>query len=136
MDAAVRVLPEGEVMHFDALAVSLVGTATLDWCTKTFGLNADPRRLRVNIVVETSEPFIEETWVGDQIEIGTVTFGVNKRVKRCRMIDVDQDGVVADGRWLKQLGGERATCAAVYLDVLRPGHLSVGDPVLTQQHAE
>ena len=34
------------------------------------GVDADVRRLRTNLVVETTEPFVEETWAGRQIRIG------------------------------------------------------------------
>ena len=56
----VRVLPEQGVSHFDASPVSIVGTATLDWCARELGVDADRRRLRTNLIVETAEPFEEE----------------------------------------------------------------------------
>lgn len=127
MGLPVRVLPERDVPHYDDGSVSLIGTATLDWF-EARGIGADPRRLRVNLVVETSEPFVEETWIGHQIEIGEAAFDVVQRVERCRMIDLDQDGVVAEGHWLKALP-ERDMCAAVYADVAREGVIAVGDRV-------
>jgi uncharacterized protein YcbX len=60
----VRVRPEAAVPHFDAGAVSLVTTGTLRWCESELGVDADPRRLRANLVVGADEPFIEESWVG------------------------------------------------------------------------
>lgn len=129
MSAAVRVLPEGDVPHHDAAAVSLVGTATLEWCARQWGIDADPRRLRVNVVIETSEPFVEETWVGRGIGVGTVGLEVTQRVERCRMIDIDQDGVLAQGGWLKPLGAEREVCVAVYASVAQTGTVAVGDSV-------
>lgn len=130
MGLPVRVLPEGDVPHQDAGAVSLVGTATLAWCAQRWGIDADPRRLRVNIVVATTEPFVEESWVGRRVDIGAVELDVVERIERCRTIDVDQDGATARGRWLKPLAGERDMCAGVYADVARPGVLSVGDQVV------
>ena len=58
MDAPVRMAPETDVPHFDDGAVSLIGTATLEWCARELDVDADPRRLRVNLVVRTHEPFI------------------------------------------------------------------------------
>jgi len=127
----VRVLPEAAVRHQDAGAVSLVGTATLRWCAERWGLEADPRRLRVNLLVETSEPFEEEEWVGQEVGLGEARLRVVERIERCRTIDVAQDGTAARGRWLTPLAGERDMCVAVYADVARPGTVRVGDRITT-----
>ena len=78
--------------------MSLVGTATLAWCADRWGVTADPRRLRVNVVVSTDEPFVEETWVGQEIACGDARLRVVERVPRCRTVDVHQDGARAQGR--------------------------------------
>lgn len=127
--AAVAVLPEGEVPYFDADAVSLIGTATLAWCRAELGVDADVRRLRTNVVVHTTEPFVEESWVGSTVAIGSVELAVSERVERCRTIDLAQDGVATTTPWLKALGGARELCVAVYAGVVTPGVLSVGDAV-------
>lgn len=129
MGLPVRVLPEGEVPHQDMGSVSLVGTATLAWCASRWGIEADPRRLRANIVVSTTEPFLEETWVGQRIGVGEIELDVVERVPRCRMVDLDQDGVRATGRWLKPLAAEREMSIAVYADVVVPGVIAIGDVV-------
>ncbi len=87
------------------------------------------RRLRTNVVVETTEPFVEETWVGSTVAIGSVELAVSERVERCRTIDLAQDGVATTTPWLKALGGSRDLCVAVYAGVVTPGVLSVGDVV-------
>ena len=129
MGAPVRVTGESDVPHQDAGAVSLVGTATLRWCAERWGIDADARRLRPNIVFESTEPFVEESWVGHAIRVGGATFRVVERVERCRMIDVAQVGVRAEGPWLKPLAAEREMCAAVYADVVAPGRVAVGDTI-------
>ena len=65
-------LLENGTSHFDARPVSLVGTATLEWCARELGVDADRRRLRTNLILETAEPFEEEAWVGRELEIGGV----------------------------------------------------------------
>ena len=129
----VRVLLENGTSHFDACSVSLVGTATLEWCARELGVDADRRRLRTNLIVETAEPFEEEGWVDHEVVIGpagrSVRLAVVERVERCRTIDLAQDGVTTPTRWLKALGGARELCVAVYADVLGPGSLAVGDAV-------
>ena len=127
-----RVAEESGTPHQDAGAVSLVGTASLAWCAERWGIDADPRRLRANLVVETTEPFVEETWVGREIEAGTARLRIVERVERCRMIDLAQDGVATPSRWLKRLSDERDLSLAVYADVTRPGTISVGDAIVVR----
>lgn len=125
--SSVQVLPERDVPHQDGGAVSLVGTATLDWCAQRWDLDADPRRLRVNLVVATTVPFVEESWVGRTLGLGGCALRVVERIPRCRTIDVRQDGVEPRGRWLRPLGEERDLCVAVYADVVAPGEVGLGD---------
>jgi uncharacterized protein YcbX len=128
--AAVQVTAEEAVPHQDAGAVSLVGTATLDWCAAQWGIDADPRRLRVNLVVATTEPFVEESWLGRAVQTGTAVLGVVARAPRCRTVDLVQDGASPRGSWLRPLAAERDTCLAVYADVLSTGDVACGDPVV------
>lgn len=84
----------------------------------------------MNIVFSSDEPFIEDGWAGEALSIGETRLRVVQRTPRCRMIDIDQDGATADGRWLKPLTAERDMFLAVYADVLTPGRVRTGD-VLT-----
>lgn len=124
-----RLAEESGTPHQDAGSVSLVGTASLAWCAERWDLDADPRRLRANLVVLTSEPFVEETWVGREIEVGTSRLRVVERVERCRTIDLAQDGVPTPVRWHAPLAAERDMSLAVYADVSCPGTISVGDGI-------
>ena len=128
--APVRVLPEGGVQHQDAGQVSLVGTATLAWCADRWGIDPDPRRLRVNLLVATDEPFVEESWTGSALTVGGAHLRVVQRIDRCRTIDVAQDGAEARGPWLRHLAAERDLFLAVYADVATPGRIEVGDEVV------
>ncbi|MGJ7442525.1 MOSC domain-containing protein [Aquipuribacter sp. MA13-6] len=130
MGATVTLEAESGTSHQDDGAVSVVGTATLRWCAERWDLDADPRRLRVNLVVDTDEPFVEETWVGRSVAVGSVLLAVEERIERCRTVDVPQDGTSATGRWFKPLAAERDMSLAVYARVLRPGPLAVGDAVV------
>ncbi|WP_460814552.1 MOSC domain-containing protein [Nocardioides korecus] len=129
MGDPVRVLPEGAVPHQDMGAVSLVGTATLRWCAERWGGTGDVRRLRANVLVATREPFEEEAWVGRTVLLGSVELAVVERVPRCRMVDLDQDGVAVGAPWLRGIGRERGMFLATYADVRRPGAVRVGDEV-------
>jgi uncharacterized protein len=130
----VEVKAERGVPHFDGGEVSIIGSATLEWMAQQWGINADPRRLRANLVLDTQEPFVEETWVGQELAIGptlgsSVCLVVERRIPRCRTVDLDQDGAHAEGRMLKLLGRHRELCAAVYARVAAPGSISQGDSV-------
>jgi uncharacterized protein YcbX len=127
LGARVAIRPEAAVPHQDGGAVSLVGSATLRWCQERWGVDADPRRLRVNLVVETSEPFEEESWLGRTVEVGDAALRVVQRIERCRTIDLAQDGLDTTTAWLRPLGAERDLQLAVYADVVRPGTLEVVD---------
>ena len=127
MDARVRVAEEGAVPHQDAGQVSLVGTASLDWCRDHLGIDVDPRRLRPNIVLSTSVPFVEESWVGMALHIGSTELHVVEPIERCRMVDLAQDGVSNAARLLAALEGERDLRLGIYATVEVPGRIAVGD---------
>jgi uncharacterized protein YcbX len=127
MGDPVRVLTEGRVPHQDDGGVSLVGTASLRWCAERWGDEADPRRLRVNLVVATDEPFVEDTWVGRMLTLGSARLHVAAPTPRCRMLDIEQDGVRPTARWMRPLALARDLDLGVYLDVARPGEVVVGD---------
>jgi uncharacterized protein YcbX len=127
--ASLSIQPEGEAPHHDAMPVSIVGTASLDWCARELRADAKSNRLRVNLVVETDEPFVEETWLGSQLAIGDVVLDVVRRNTRCRVIDLDQNGAGSPTRWLKPLGEQRDAKIAVYAAVNTPNELRLGDEV-------
>ena len=128
MGDPVRVLPETTTPHFDVTSVSLVGTASLAWCREHHHVDADRRRLRPNLVVDTDEPFVEETWTEDVL-VGGVRLRPVGRVERCRMVDIAQEGMPPQGGWLRALTATREMNLAVYLEVEQPGTLAVGDEV-------
>ncbi|MEV7196790.1 MOSC N-terminal beta barrel domain-containing protein [Streptomyces sp. NPDC093510] len=127
--------PEG---HKDVSAVSLVGTASLRALGELLG-DADPvdvRRLRKNIVVETDEPWIEESWIGREIVIGgrqgaePLRLRGVKRVKRCVMVTQAQPGLPVDNRVLKTLTAVRGMCIGIHTDVVTPAEVALGDTVV------
>lgn len=126
--AAVRMIAERRTPHHDAAPVSLVGTASLDWCREHLGVDGEARRLRSNLLVRTEVPFVEETWRG-VVRVGSVELGVIEPIERCRMVDIAQEGLAEQPGWLRALGRERDLCLGVYLAVLTPGSVAVGDRV-------
>lgn len=136
--SAVTLVREGEtrrgpevLSHFDAAPLSVVGTATLAAAAELVGapLPLNPRRFRVNVVVETEEPWVEEGWVGRRVDLGGLGVVVTERIPRCRMVDIRQGDVPERPGVLKTLTATRGMCLAVYAEPLGPGEIRVGDPV-------
>lgn len=121
---------EGAVSHMDAGQVSLVGTATLAAMADLAGVeHLDPRRFRVNLVLETDEPWVEESWLGRELRVGDVVLTPMRVIERCRMVDIAQDGVPVQRGLLKSIADTREMRLAVYADVAVPGTINVGDAV-------
>jgi uncharacterized protein YcbX len=80
-------------------------------------------------VVDSDEPFVEESWIGQTITVGRASLRVATRIDRCRMINIAQDGVTPERRWLTALAAQRGMNVAVYADVAVPGPVHIGDPL-------
>lgn len=125
----VELAPEADIAHQDAGQVSLVGTATLRELGALCG-QAEPvdvRHLRANLLVETTEPFVEESWIGRELSVGGVRLRPVERIERCRMVDLEQADVAGIDGLLRVIGAERGMYAGVYADVVQPGVLAEGD---------
>ena len=131
----VVVRAEAGTPHFDAGSVSLVGTATLAELGRHEGDGRplDPRHLRTNVVVATSEPFVEETWLDREVRIGNVVVRVSEPTERCRMVGVAPVGLPERPGMLKAISDHHDLNAGVYATVVQPGNISLGDPVVPSQ---
>ena len=129
LGAEVHVERKTGTPFWDAGHVSVVGTASLDWCREHLDVDGDRRRIRPNLVVSTTEPFVEEGWGGATIRVGSVVLTMDRRIERCRMVDIAQEGLAEQHGWLKALGRERDLCLGMYAEVSTPGRIDVGDAV-------
>ncbi|WP_406831757.1 MOSC domain-containing protein [Pedococcus sp. KACC 23699] len=125
----VRLRREDAIPHQDAAPVSVVGTATLAELGRHEGDGRplDPRHLRTNIVVETQEPYVEESWVGHEVSIGGVRLRVTDRTERCRMVGVAQVDLPPRPGMLKVVSVHHDLRAGVYAEVVAPGRIALGD---------
>lgn len=132
----VTVRPEGtDQQHHDNGRLSIVGTATLAALGGLLdGPPMDPRALRANLVVETTVPYVEESWLGRDLAIGDVRLRVVEAIERCRMVDLDQVGLAGRPGLLKAVGLHRDLCAAMYADVLVPGEVARDDAIDVVSH--
>jgi uncharacterized protein YcbX len=109
--------------RFDVLPL-LVAT---DGAVAEFG--RDVRRLRPNILVGAVVGMDETRWPGGELHIGQAVLGLDSLRGRCPMTTVDPDTLVRDPEVLRDIGRRFGGQLALNAEVLRPGRISVGDPV-------
>ncbi|MCE1238204.1 MAG: MOSC domain-containing protein [Hyphomicrobiales bacterium] len=107
----------------------LVNLETLRAMEADLGVALDPLRFRPNVVVEGLAAHAELDWPRDMpLSIGGLAFEVVKRTERCAATKVNPETAVRDldlPRHLMQTLGH--TDLGVYLRVVTPGRLAVGD---------
>lgn len=84
-------ISEGAYTDTKAPWISIGGTASLGAFAATTNTTADARRFRLNVMIETAEPFIEASLIGKTITIGDAELRVVEPVGRCAAIEVDPD---------------------------------------------
>lgn len=126
-----RVIRQGRGV-FDAFPLSLISTGTLDALAALVGFNLDARRFRPNILVQTREgmSFVEDSLVGMELIVGTMRMRIDKRDKRCVMVNIDPDDSRRNPAVLRAVAQERHACAGVYGTIVQPGVISIGDEVV------
>ncbi|WP_018546833.1 MOSC domain-containing protein [Streptomyces sp. LaPpAH-108] len=143
-DATGAAITSGRVApgtFFDYGRVHLVTTASLARLRAAYPAgDFDARRFRPNLVVDTPgvPGFPEDTWVGGQLRVGEVLFRVTVPTPRCVVPTLAQAGLPADPGVMRTVAREhrvpvfdlgRLSCVGVYLDVLEPGTVRLGDTV-------
>jgi uncharacterized protein len=126
-----------ELKHgiFDDAAVSVIASATMAGIGRELGIDLDRRRMRPNIVLDTSEtePFLEDGWVGGMLVFGdgdsATAVSVTARDLRCSMINIDPDTAEQDPRVMKAVVRLNRNNAGVYGTVVRTGSIHVGQAV-------
>jgi hypothetical protein len=126
---------------FDLFPVSVLTTSTLERLSELRPQSRfDQRRFRMNVIVRTKEVgFVENNWVGCQLEIGDV---VRLRIvmpdPRCVTTTLAQDDLPKDTDVLRTLARHNRVqvsaaglfpCAGVYAVVEAPGTIRIGDHV-------
>lgn len=126
-----RMAREADVAHHDAAALHLVTSATLRALAEAAGHPVEVDRLRPNILVDAgaAEGFVEDAWLGRELLVGEARLRVLDRTERCVMPTHAQAGIEPRRRLLKTIGRANQACAGVYLEVLEPGPIRLGDRV-------
>ncbi len=114
---------------FDAFPISLISLQTIRALSSSVGRDLEMRRFRPNVVIDAIDggDAPEDSWVGDTITIGGMQLRVDKRDKRCVMINVDPQTTQRDGSVLRAVAQERDACLGVYGTVVSRGKIKVGD---------
>lgn len=117
---------------FDTMPVSLITTQTIAHVGGLVGAELDARRFRPNLLIEASpdSPFQEVEWVGAVIQIGQLKLHVNKRDKRCVMVNVDPTTTDQNPVVLRAIARECQAQLGVYAATVAPGRVGVGDRVI------
>jgi uncharacterized protein YcbX len=120
---------------FDEASVSVINLATIAAIGREAGQDLDTRRFRANIVIasESTEPFLEDGWIGGRLVFGSSEAGpmisISMPDPRCVMINLDPDTAKQDTRVMKAAVRLNQNNAGAYATVARTGQLSVGQPV-------
>jgi uncharacterized protein YcbX len=120
---------------FDESAVSAITLGTIRGIAREAGIDADVRRFRPNLVIDTrgAQPFEEDRWLGKVLEFGPEGTGpavsVTLRDLRCVMMNLDPDTAEAKAEVMKAVIRMNDNHAGVYGTVIRTGELRVGQVV-------
>ena len=116
---------------FDAMPLSLISTQTIASLASSVGYDLGMRRFRPNIVIDASDggDSPENSWISETVRIGDMSMRIDKRDKRCVMINVDPVTTQKDPAVLRAVAQERESFLGVYGTVARQGRVSVGDSV-------
>lgn len=132
-------VPDGA--FFDLFPLSVLTTSTLDRLRELAPHSTvDRRRFRMNVIVATGEPgFLENGWVGHQLQCGAATrLVVSLPDPRCVMTTLAQGDLPNDTDILRTLASHnriqvgdigRYPCAGAYAVIGAPGPIRTGDPV-------
>lgn len=124
---------ESAVPHFDDGAVHLLTTASLAWLRA--GLpeaRVDERRFRANLLLDVpGNSTLEQRWTGRRLRVGPhAELRIVGPTERCGMVTFAQNELPDDPRILHHLADFADLAFGVYAQVLAPGTIHRGDPVL------
>jgi uncharacterized protein YcbX len=128
---------------FNGPAVTLIGTASLRDLGERAGLDllTESARFRATLVVETDEPYAEESWLGQDLRVGSALLRGGPSIPRCAVIDHSPVTADKDTRLLRTLAAYRPLNSAgepafgVYASVTTPGVYSSSSSSLPSRSA-
>lgn len=123
---------EAELAHKDAAPVHIMTTASLRWAAALRpGFDEAAERYRPNVAVDVDgHDRVEDAWIGRRLQVGDCVLRVTKRVERCVMPTLAQEGLPFLPGLLAALTEASDACLGVYAAVEEPGAVEVGAPVV------
>jgi hypothetical protein len=118
---------------FDAAPIHIVTDTSLRQMDEWVGQELDVARFRPNIVIEMDPDlpaFAEADWVGRRLEIGQLSISLISPTERCVVTTIDPDTLDRDRLVLAELAAHRDNLFGLYGQVVTPGWLRVGDPIM------
>jgi len=118
----------------DVCAVHLLTTASLDAIRATYPEGQwDVHRFRPTVLVDTGSEagFVEDAWVGGQVQVGQAVIDVFMATPRCAMPGRAQPAhdLARDKAILATLRDEHENNLGIYATVSSAGTVTLGDPV-------
>lgn len=133
LDRPVRLARETHTPHHDDAPLHAITTSSLAKVAELTGERYDVRRFRANLLIDTgNEPgFVEDDWLGRELQIGSARLHVTTPMPRCVMVTMAHPaaGLPAAGGLLRTLGAAHDADLGVMVSVTVPGRISVGDAV-------
>jgi uncharacterized protein YcbX len=122
-------MPPGRFV--DAMPLLVLTTASLRTAAAHLPAGEwDVRRFRPNVLVEVhGDGWVEDTWYGRQVQIGSATIGPREPCQRCTMVTRPQPGLVRDLDIYRTLARHHAGTFGAWSAVERSGGIRVGDRV-------
>jgi uncharacterized protein YcbX len=120
---------------FDTFPLSLLTVQSVQGLSNLVGQTLRTLRFRPNLLIDASDrdPFPEDGWEGAVLRIGGLRCRLDKRDKRCMMVNIDPaDPTSTNPAVLRALAKERNAHFGVYGTTVQPGEVSVGDPVVLE----
>ncbi|PWK04994.1 MOSC domain-containing protein [Tumebacillus permanentifrigoris] len=121
--------PDEETTNFvDHILITT--DASLRHLSKLWGHgDLDVGRFRSNIVLALAEdtPFLEQTWLGQHLQIGDAVLKLTENCERCSYINADPADGAVNASVLKTVVREIQQNFGIYASVVTPGEIKLGD---------
>lgn len=115
---------------YDSLPLSLVSTAGHAAVEDSHGMAIDPRRFRINMVIDTDFPL--RVWAGRRLTFGGEhgpEAAVTAPIERCVMITIDPDTGDRDPWLMRTVAQQFDNKYGMHANVVRPGIVRLGAEV-------
>lgn len=116
---------------FDAMAVSILTTATVAAVEQAHGGVLGSDRFRANIVIAAAGEAAEQAWLGRSLAIGDAgaCLDAGWATPRCAMVGIDAETGAREPRVVRTVAQRFGNRVGLYCSVRQPGPVRVGDPV-------